>query len=167
MADPGESFARPMAWWGVIQAAATEHATTADVWRAITAFGESSGLQYPPDMFAQVNAIRSQAVQLRNASEALGSASSTDALTHDYIARLPYARTDPAAAVTPLYDVRVNYTAVQGGQELESYITLRYSGGLPPTVGDLYAEAQLATESLVEGYGAAMTGLGAIQIGEL
>lgn len=167
MAGPESPGPNPSAWWGVIQASAAAHETTAQMFDRIASEAQRMGLALPSEGAVRFNELRSQAVQLRDASDRLGLAASTDAITHDVIGPLPYARTDPAASTIPLYDVRVNYSAVQGGQELESYITLRYTGGLPPTVGDLYAEAQLATEALVEGYGAALTGLGSIQIGAL
>jgi hypothetical protein len=166
MADPGDAFAKPMAWWGTIQAAVSARMTTAEVWTAIQARSAELGLPTPPTMFLAVNEIRSQAAQLRNASERLTAAPATDAITSALLAPLPYGNLGGGAGPRT-FDVRVNYTAVRTGQVETDYITLRYTGGLPATVGELRAEAELVAESLVEGYGASLTSIGAIQIGEL
>jgi hypothetical protein len=166
MADPSAGMAKPMAWWGTIQAAVGERASTAEVWSAIQARSAELGLATPPGMFQAVNEIRAQAAELRNASSRLAAADPAEAITGRFLAPLPYGAIGPAAGPR-LFDVRVNYTAVGPTGEVSDYITLRYTGGLPPTVGELRDEAQLATESLVEGYGRSFTGLGAIEIGEL
>lgn len=167
MADRPEPFAKPMAWWGTIQAAVSEHLTTAEVWERIEARSRELGLATPPGMFQAVNEIRSQAAQLRNASDRLSAAPGEAPITGDLLAFLPYGQAAGMGAGPRTFDVRVNYTAVRTGVEEADYITLRYTGGLPSTVAELRDEAQMVAESLVEGYGAALTGLGAIQIGEL
>ena len=167
MPDEPKGFAKPMAWWGTIQAAVSERATTAEVWERIQARSAELGLSTPPTMFQAVNEIRAQAVALRTASERLSKAPDTDAITGQHLANLPYGGTIGLPGAPRVFDVRVAYTAVRTGQEEEDYVTLRYTGGLPATVGELREEAALVTESLVEGYGAALTGIGAIQIGEL
>lgn len=166
MAGDSDPFAKPMAWWGTIQAAVSERLTTAEVWDRIQARSAELGLPTPPTMFLAVNEIRSQAAQLRNASERLSAAPATDAITSSLLAPLPYGNLG-GSADPRTFDVRVNYTAVRTGVEESDYITLRYTGGLPATVGELRDEAELVATSLVEGYGANLTGIGAIQIGEL
>ena len=167
MADPSQSFAKPMAWWGTIQASVTAHDSTAELWSKIQARSAELGVKPPPGLFLEVNQIRSQAAQLRNASDRLSAAPDTHVIQGDYLAFLPYGKGPGAGAGPRQFDVRVNYSAVRAGNAEESYITLRYTGGLPATVGDLRADAAMVTESLVEGYGAALTGIGDIQIGEL
>lgn len=153
-----------MAWWGVVQGAVAERATTAEIWQSIRAFGERNNLEYPPGFFAEVNRIRSTAASLRNASDRLGRAAPTDAITDRMLAPLPYARSSVEQALASQYHVRVNYTARQGQETADSYITLSYNT-LPGTVGELYADAQVATASTVDNYGGELIGLGGIEIG--
>lgn len=167
MAGPDDPFAKPMAWWGTIQAGVSERLTTAELWDRIQARSAELGLATPPTMFQAVNEIRSQAASLRNASERLSAAAPGDAITSSYLAPLPYGGSMGGAGGPRTFDVRVNYSAIRAGVPEDDYITLRYAGGLPSTVAELREEAQLVTESLVEGYGASLTGIGAIQIGEL
>lgn len=165
MADPKAGLAKPMAWWGVIQASVRERATTAEVWSAIRSFGQANDLRYPPGMLQEVNRMRSQASGLRNASERLAKASPSDALTSRLLAPLPYARSSIEQDLASQFHVRVNYTARKGAETESSYITLAYSGGLPATVGELYADAQVATASTVDTYGGELIGLEGIEIG--
>lgn len=166
MAGDPDPFAKPMAWWGTIQAGVSERLSTAELWERIQARSQELGLATPPTMFQAVNEIRSQAAQLRNASERLSGADPSEAITSALLAPLPYGNLGGAAGPRT-FDVRVNYTAVRTGVEEQDYITLRYTGGLPATVGELRDEAELVAQSLVEGYGASLTAVGAIQIGEL
>lgn len=167
MVDKPEPFSSPMAWWGPIQGAVSGHATTEQVWEAIHAHTQANGLVEPPNLWGVVNEVRSQAANLRNASDRLTGASPSDAITGAYLAPLPYGAIGGAGAGPRTFDVRVGYTAIRTGVPEEDYVTLRYTGGLPATVGELRDEAALVTEGLVEGYGAALVSIGAIQIGEL
>lgn len=166
MTDDLRGLAKPMAWWGVIQGAVRERATTAEIWQAIRDFGERNDLRYPSDMFLTVNSIRSQAAGLRNASDRLGRAPASDALTGALIASLPYARSGPEQDLLRQFHVRVGYTARKGSETESSFITLAYSGQLPLTVGDLYADANVATAATVDTYGGELIGLESIEIGE-
>jgi len=154
-----------MAWWGVIQGAVTERASTAQIWEAIRGFAAESGTSWPPNMLQEVNRMRSQAAGLRNASERLGRAADTDALTGDMLAPLPYARPATEQELARQFHVRVGYTATKGDETERSYITLAYSGQLPATVGELYADAQAVTAATVDTYGGELVGLDAIEIG--
>ncbi len=165
MTDEPRSLAKPAAWWGIVQGAVRERATTAEIWQAIRDFGTANDLAYPSDMFAQVNRLRAAAANLRNASERLGQAAPDAALTSTFIAPTIYARSSVEQALAAQYHVRVGYTARQGAETADSYITLSYSGQLPATVGDLYADAQVATASTVDTYGGELIGLGSIEIG--
>lgn len=167
MADTARTYADPMAWWGVIQAGVTERLTTAELWDRINERAAELGVAGPVGGALGINEVRSIAASLRNSSERLTGAPATDAITSTYLAALPYGHAPGAGAGPRLFDVRVNYTAIRGGVPESSYVTLRYTGGLPATVGELREDAQLVTESLVEGYGASLTDVGAIQIGEL
>lgn len=164
MAGDGPGLGKPMAWWGVLQSAVREGATTADIWGTIRAFGEANNIAYPPGMFQDVNRMRSQAASLRNASQRLGRAAPGTALTSELLAQLPYARSSVEQALASQYHVRVGYTARKGSETESGYITLAYSQ-LPGTVGDLYADAQVATAATVDTYGAELIGLDAIEIG--
>ena len=161
----GDGLSKPMAWWGVIQGAVSERASTAEIWQAIRGFAAESGAAWPPNMLQEVNRMRSQAAGLRNASERLDRARPTDALTGDMLAPLPYARPGPEQELARQFHVRVGYTATKGNETETSYITLGYSGQLPATVGELYADAQAVTAATVDTYGGELVGIDTVEIG--
>jgi hypothetical protein len=155
-----------MAWWGAIAGSVRQGATTAEVWEAIRGFGEANSLAYPPGMFQAVNEMRSLAAGLRVSSERLARAKPETAITGREVAPLPYARDSVSQALARQFHVRVEYTATRQGETERSYITLPYTGGLPGTVGQLYADAEIAAESLVGGYGADLVSVDRIEVGE-
>lgn len=167
MAEPEDIFAKSMTFYGVVQASVSAGESTAQLFERINAEAERLGVNLPTTGAVAFNQLRSMAVKLRNASADLSAAPATHAIVADYLAPLPYGKGQPAAGGPRLFDVRVNYSAVRNGQVEGDYVTLRYTGGLPATVGELRAEAADVTSSLVEGYGASLTAIGAIQVGEL
>jgi len=156
-----------LSYFGVIQSATHAHATTHDIWQAIHAEAERRGEALPPGMFAAVNALRSSAGSLRGAESALAKAAASEAVTAQHLAPLPYGHNPAAEGGPRAFDVRVSYTAVRSGLDVQDYVTLRYTGGLPLTVGELRQEALDVTSSLVEGYGASFGEITGIEIGEL
>lgn len=156
-----------MAWWGRIQAGVSERATTAEIWDAIRSLARQEGLTLPPDMFLCVNELRSRAAQLRDASLRLGRASDSTALTSDYLSALPYGRPPVEQSLARRFHVRVEYNARRGAELERSYITLDYSGvALPATVGELRADALVATAGLVDTYGGELIDVERLEIGE-
>lgn len=167
MANPDLPFGTPMAFWGVISAAASEHMTVARLAEAVQAEADRLGINFPRGGMAPIMTLYSNATQLAYASERLGRAAPSTPITADLLAYLPYGRPWGQGAGPRQFDVRVQYTAVRSGRPDSGYVTLRYTGGLPGTVGELQDEAKLIAESLVEGYGSSFVDTGAIQIGEL
>ena len=167
MAGPTGRSTVPSAFWGVIQAGAAAGDTTAELFERITAEAERLQVPLPSGGAIAFNELRSMATRLRIASENLAAAPASNAITSAYLSELPYGNIGGAGAGPRIFDVRVNYTGVSAAGEVSDYITLRYTGGLPATVGDLRAEAADIASALVEGYGTALTAIGTIQIGEL
>lgn len=167
MANPGRAFTDPMAWWGVISAAQREHLTTAETFERIRDEAERQGWTLPPGGAVAFNEVRAAASDLAYSAERLARAPESSAILGEHIGGLPYGGGLTGPAAQRLFDVRVGYTAVRSGQVEAGYVTLRYTGGLPATVGELRAEAEDIATSLVEGYGAAITGIDEIQVGEL
>lgn len=167
MPDPERPYAHPMAWWGVVQAAVEEGATTAQMFERIRARADELGVSLPPGGAVAYNTIRSMAAELRNASARLGKAPDTAALTSRELAPLPYTGPATGPAAPRMFHVRVNYAGIKNGEPISDYVTLEYPGGLPPTVGQLREEAAIITEDLVNAYGSALTAISSIQVGEL
>lgn len=167
MADPTPKYAQAGAFWGIVSRAAGEGVSATEVQKLVSAEAERLGVVTTFGVRQELSRLFSSAVQLRVGSERLTAAAPGEAITGSMLGQLPFGGSMGGAGGPRVFDVRVNYTAVRTGQEEADYVTLRYTGGLPPTVGELRAEAEAVTSSLVEGYGAALTSVGSIQIGEL
>ena len=166
MAGPSQPFAKPLAWWGIIQESATRGATTSELWSAIHTYSEANGIAEPPGLFREVNSLRSAATQLRNTGRALMGAPQDAAITSDYIGPLPYSRPGASQAVAQRYLARIGYDVLTGGELSTQYVTLDYSGSnLPATVGELRAEFDDAMDSYADHYGQAAVGVTSVQIG--
>jgi hypothetical protein len=166
MPDPPGRSPQPAAWWGSILAAARKRATTAEVWQAIRSYADEAGLQLPPNLFAEVNRMRSLASGLRASSDQLMRARSSDALTSGMIGHQIYQRGGPGQALAPLYHVRFQMEHQLEGLRSTGWYTLEYSGQLPDTVGDLMDDIAGYAEGLSGTYGVELVGVGTVEIGE-
>lgn len=167
MANGDDPRGEAMAYWGVISRGASEGRPASEVMQLVRE--EASRIGHAPSFQTMTEAARlyGQASGLQHSSNRLGQAAPNAPITTDYLGRLPYGSQLTSPAGPRLFDVRVGFRAIRSGQETEDYVTLRYSGGLPATVGQLRAEADLIAANLVEGYGATYLEMTDIQIGEL
>lgn len=165
MPDQGPPLAKPSAFWGSVLLSARVHATTAEVWTAIRDYARTYGVDVPPDMFAQVNRMRTLAVGLRNSGEALASARPSDAITSNMIGQQLYARSLSEQALAPAFHVRFTLDAMGPDGPVSGWYNLEYDGSLPPTVGDLYADLDTYAATLGESYGLQTLEVGTIEIG--
>lgn len=166
MAEGDRPTAKATAFWGPIQGAARERASTAEIWQAIRDYAASSGTALPSNMFAEVNRMRSLATGLRVSSERLARAKDSDAITSSMIGRQVYGRNDIERSLAPAYHVRFELTTHTADGPSTGWYTLEYGGSLPSTVGQLMAEVGYYAEGLADSYGTAFGGLGDIEVGE-
>lgn len=164
MADDERTVAQPTAFWGTIERAVRERATTAEVWQAIRDYSAASGLATPPNLFQEVNRLRSLSAANRNAGEALTRAAPSDALTGSMLGSAIYARGGNEQALAPLYHVRFELTAQTAAESSTSWYTLEYSGGLPATVGDLLGDVFDYGVGLADSYGSSFVSVGRVEI---
>lgn len=167
MANPLSARDQAMAFWGVISSAAAGGLSASAVGTLVRAEAIRLGFTPSFEVYTEAARLFGEATALRHSSERMADAPAEAAITSEYISRLPYGNNPSALGGPRAFDVRVSYDAVRFGNTEHSYVTLRYTGGLPSTVGDLRAEAEDIASGLVEGYGASITAIGAISIGEL
>lgn len=159
MTTPGpEASKGTRALEGLIRGLSGTRISTAELWNAI----KESGI---PADFAAVNQMRSASVSLRNASEQLAQASSTDALTNDMIGRSYFRGVPTSSASVAQYQVNIPYSYTDAaGNLISSYLStsVRY---LPATVGELFDLAEQTTdESISTPPGAVVSGGISIQV---
>lgn len=135
-----------MAYWGTIQAAVSQRASTADIWDAIkaAAAAEPGGGQLPT--LQAVNELRGAAAGLRNSADTFGAARDLEessglsqGITSGMMAVAPWS--SDQQVLTTLADYQVRFEAqftTPLGDPASVILTAKYPNGqLPATVGDL------------------------------
>lgn len=167
MADEQPRRATADEFWGTIRAAASQGLTRQETFDAIEARAGELGARLPAAGAVVFNSLIATAKGLQVATNNLTRADASDAITGHMLHAYPYGNRPGLHGGPRVFDVRVSYTATAHGEPVERAVTLRYTGGLPPTVGDLRAEAFDIAQSLVAGYGVEDVVLGDLEIGEL
>jgi len=164
MANSGINQA-PLGYWGVIEASAAQRETTAQLWQRISAYEQAQGVNRPQGLFQAVSQMRSLAVTTRVAGERFNAAAETDALTSAMIAPAINARPLADQALSPMYVVRFEATAMTNEGESAQWLSMVFRGTLPATKGELLDQLTGEGIDLSTGYGSVFTGLtGAISI---
>lgn len=162
-----------MAYWGTIQNAVAERASTAQIWDAIRAAQAAEPGGGGPVTVAGVNEVRSAAAKIRNSADGLTMARDLEtstglaqSITSSMMTTVPWSR-DPGVLST-LADYQVRFQTLfttPAGAQASAWVTAKFGGGeLPVTVGDLIDA--LGAYSLAFGYtdAASFTGVGDVSI---
>jgi len=162
-----------MTYWGVIQQAVADRASTADIWQAIRDAQAAEPGGGGPVSVQGVNEVRSAAAQIRNSADYLGAARDVEqtsglpqTITSQMMTTVPWSR-DPQVLST-LADYQVRFQTLfttPAGEEASQWVTARYGAGqLPVTVGELVDA--LGAYSMAFGYtdAASFTGVGDVSI---
>lgn len=135
-----------MAYWGIIQSAVADRASTADIWSAIKSAQAEQPDKYGSVTVQGINEVRSAGAAIRNTSESLSNARSTEessglpqSITSKMMTTVPWSR-DPQILNT-LVDYQVRFEALFTtplGASASVMLTAKYGAGeLPDTVGEL------------------------------
>jgi len=102
-----------MAYWGTIQSAVAERASTAAIWDAIKGAQAGEPGRYGPVTVQGVNEIRSAAAQIRNTSDSLSKARALEertglsqSVTSRMMTTVPWSREGQVLATLADYQVR-------------------------------------------------------------
>lgn len=143
LSDAGRSA---MAYWGTIQAAVTQRASTAEIWDAVKAAQAAEPGGGGSVTLQGLNELRSVAAQLRNGSEKLAAARATEqnsglsqGITGQMMAVAPWSQDQQVLSTLADYQVRfeAQFTTPLGAQASVVLTALFPNGALPATVGDL------------------------------
>lgn len=135
-----------MAYWGTIQSAVSQRASTADIWSAIKAAQAAEPGGGGPVTLQGVNELRSAAAQLRNGAENLSAARSVEegsglaqGITGAMMATAPWSGDQQVLSTLADYQVRFEalFTTPLGESASVTLTALFPNGALPATVGDL------------------------------
>jgi hypothetical protein len=153
-----------MHYFGVIEHATRERASTADIWSAIRAQAAAEGLESPGVTAQDVSRLRGAAGRIRAASAALSRAEPGYGIDAPMIALAPWSRSLAERNTLPMYQVRFLHTTNVAGQEQSDWRSIMLRGATPPTVGDLMSQLQRDAEQMAEGYNSAHVSMSNIDV---
>lgn len=160
-------------YWGSIQAAVGERASTAQLWEAIRNEPAAVRAGAPLPSFAGVNELRSLAASGRNAGERLQAAIGTEARTglaqSIDASMLSYgvsSRDQAAINTMAQYHARFEGTFVlPDGSELKQWLTVKFGqANMPGTVGELADALAVGVPAISIPAGASLSEVGGITL---
>lgn len=131
--------------WGVLSGQVSDRATTAQIFDSLRAEAQAHGNDWGPRGAIIVGQLRSVAVQIRTASEAITRDGMTGTILAEHIADAPWGRSAVQQSLAPRFMIRAlvssaNPEAVAGvagvPASLEQWVT-HYPGTLPDTLDEL------------------------------
>jgi hypothetical protein len=148
----------------VVQAAATDHLNTADLWSAIRDAAEEAGLASPGVSAATISSLRGIYGRMTTAAENLARANPEDPVTGAMIGQAPWSPDLEVQAATPAYLATFRLATVsEDGAESSRWVTTRIVGGIG-TVGDLNAMIGADAAGAAAGYGERFAGWDALSV---
>lgn len=137
-------------YWGIIQAAVRERATTQVLWAAVRLAAEQADETLAPGAFQRMNELRGLASQQRTADERLNRLGPGDTLTSQHISTDINSRDALQRSLAPRYRVAfdVEGVRVSTGASVQIRLTDTFGANLPATKGDLEAEVSAHAEGL-------------------
>lgn len=148
----------------IVQAAATDHMTTADLWSSIRDAAEAAGLATPGVGAATISTLRGIYGRMTSATEALNSAARDDLVAGNMVGQAPWSPDLEIQAATPAYLATFRLAVVdEEGNESTRWITSRITGQLG-TVGDLFDQVDADAAGAAAGYGQTYVGFDALSL---
>ena len=138
------------AYWGVIQAAVRERATTQVIWAAIRLATEQAEERLAPGAFQRMNELRGLASSQRITDDRLARLGPGGTITSQHIATDINSRDALQRSLAPRYRVGFDVEGVRisTGASVRIRLTDTFGANLPATRDDLEAEVNAHAEGL-------------------
>ena len=153
-----------LAYWGIIQAAVSQRASTAALWEAVRSDALAQGVTIQGVSAIDMGRLRSIVADQRNAMEAFGLLRPNEAITQSQIGTDISARDLAAQALAPTWLVRFEHDVVVEGELQTLWRTSTFEGSLPATAGSLRSAVEADAQALADDYDVTHAGVGRIQI---
>lgn len=150
-------------YWPAIQAAANRHVTTAELWDAIRSAAADQGLDRPGVSLTAVNTLRAAATRMARSAEALNTAA-RDSGFEGLIGQAPWSAPLDVQAAAPSYLIGMQLGGTIDGEDASRYVTVRWSGPLPASVGDLLDSLDTDAALMAGDYNTEYTGISGLSI---
>lgn len=153
-----------LAYWGTIQQAVSERASTADLWASVREVAAAEGVQFIGVSATDMSSLRGLAAGQRNAMETLQAAGPNQAIDATMIATDLSTRNQAAQNLAPSWLVRFEQDITVGGQLQTVWRTSTIDGFLPATKSDLLSQVTTDAQGMADDYGVTHVGIGRMQI---
>lgn len=164
MASLPESAKAALPYWGVIENAARNGATTSELWAAIRDTAESFGLERPGVGVVGVSQLRALAGQIQGRSAQLAQLDDGRRLYSTLWSDAPWQRSQGERSANPMYAIRFQHSFTQDGQPMSEWRTVMQYGRPPRTVGELRAETEAEAINMARKYGVEHQGISDLQL---
>lgn len=159
---PGQQLL--LAYWGNIQSAVSQRASTQDLWSAVRDAAATEGVQLKGVSAIDMNLLRSIAAEQQRSMQTLASAPLSQAIDPSMIARDVSARDQAAQNLAPAWLVRFEHQVLVEGETVTQWRTSTFEGFLPATKADLLDQVGNDAIAMADDYGTTHVGVGAVQI---
>jgi hypothetical protein len=132
---PGQT--KLLAYWGNIQSAVSQRASTADLWAAVRGAADAEGVSLAGISVTDMSGLRGLAAGQRNAMDNLQRTSPDQVITGTMIATDLSSRPLADQTLVPSWIVRFEHDVTIDGELVTVWRSSVFDGSLPPTVGDL------------------------------
>lgn len=164
MSDLSPEARQALAYWGVIERAARERMTTADLWSGIRQAAADLGLEAPGVTARGVAQLRGIAGGVQASSRNLARTDREFSLEARHVAQAPWSRPPELQNALAMHQVRFLHTTMTPTGEQSEWRTVVMTGGLPATVGDLVDAVEGDAIELARKYGGDHVGVSGLQI---
>lgn len=162
--DLPQSAKDALPYWGVIEMAAREHATTADLWSWMRDLADELGLHQRLPTVQGVSILRGMAGEIVERGRQFGELPDSRRVTGRYVTTPPWARAGAAQRALPMFHVRYQHTFVHNGEELTQWRTSVFTGRVQHTAGQLRELVALDAANLAQEYGTDHVGVDDLQV---
>src|SRR5215471_1367469 len=145
--------------WNEIVAGVSGRLTTSDLWSAAQSSLAAQGIDPAGTTIQDMNGLRAMANTMRLSEHLIGRADPGDVIGPDLIGRAPWSASLEAQAAGTTWEVRWEQVGVNEFGETETYWrTSEYTGTLPSTLEDLYADLDAEGADTEDRYGISHAG---------
>ena len=165
MADLSGVSKGALRFWGVIQSSVSKRVTTGELWTAMKSVAETRGFSMQGVTIQDVNALRSAAAGLRNATEGFDTAPGESLINSSMVAGNVNSAPLADQALFPEFTIRFQAVVSENGVEKTVWRRMETPGDLfSMSKDELLAQAEVVSQVLAGSYGQESLGVTGIEI---
>lgn len=164
MSTPGQGRVNPLFYYGAIEHAARQGASTADIWSQLRGMADNAGLPRVGLSASQVSTLRGQAGRRIAAERSFAGLADDFGIGPRDVVVPPWARPLAERNATPDYAAQFLHTFTDNGVQRSEWRTVRFSDGFPATAGDIRRAIELDAQAMADKYGVQHLGVSNIAL---